>query len=62
MKQFFHHILIAAGILMAAPSIFAAGDGLTVSGVVLDGKKEPVIGAMVILQGSTTVHAIILLQ
>ncbi len=59
MKQVFHHILIAAGILMAAASTaFAAGDDLTVSGVVSDAKKEPVIGAVVTLQGSTTVHAI----
>lgn len=59
MKQIFHHILITAAILLAAATrVFAAADELTVSGVVLDSKKEPVIGAVVMLQGSTTVHAI----
>lgn len=60
MKHFFHNLLIAAcTLLCAASSAFAAADDLiTVSGVVLDNKKEPVTGAVVMLQGSPTVYAV----
>lgn len=59
MKKIFLYIFIVASALLSSVSpAFAAGDDINVSGTVLDNNKVPVVGAVVMLQGSTTVFAI----
>ena len=50
--------VVAVILLLSSILAFAAGDGITVRGVVTDSKKEAVPGAVVMLKGNTSVHAI----
>jgi len=58
MKHIFIYIIIVAGALLSTITpAFAASEQITVSGTVTDSKKTPVIGAIVMLHGSSSVFA-----